>query len=354
MKSYLLLFAAALMAGCSKNDAPTPSEGGESTPVDFIMTYATAPVENTTYRVMCYDKDNSIYSGTGTYRFVLDKKSTSNRHERSLMPCKVNDDGSWTGTDGSAYALAIYDQSYDRYITIVSPARSFTPGTFNKFTLNRTEAFWATSPKAWRLNGYRIIDQGENLKDLRSRVAFSFYRGENVASSVAISVGDLTLTDAGSTAEWIPNTGAITTSGSDPVIPMRAATAAERTVEPSLLFVNDAAEYVFASTYGSNDVKTIKVEFDLTVGGSTSREKYILARTLEKMKYYKFNFTVTSTQITLALEVFDLGSDVHLWQLGSHVEGYGSIGDPESTLTLGSWTIGSSWENGGGGSGTIG
>lgn len=352
MKRYLLLFAAALMAGCSKNDAPIPSEGGESTPVDFIMTYATDPAANTTYRVMCYDKDNSIYNGTGTYRYAPDVTSTSEREKRSLMPCEVNDDGSWTGTDGSAYALAIYDQSYDRYITIVSPARSFTPGTFNKFTLNRTEAFWATSPKAWRLNGYRIIDQGENLKDLRSRVAFSFYRGENVASSVTISVGNLTLTDAGSTAEWIPNTGAITTGGSDPVIPMRAATAAERTAESSLLFVNDAAEYVFASTYGSNGVKTIKVEFDLTVGGSTSREKYILARTLEKMKYYKFNFTVTSTQITLVLTVFDLGGNLHSWE--NQDLDASSIGDPESTLTLGSWTIGSGWENGGGGSGTIG
>lgn len=342
--------AAISFGGCDKNEDTVTSEG-EAKPLDVIMTYATDPAANTTYRVMCYDKDNSIYNGTGTYRYAPDVTSTSGREGRSLLPCEVDASGTYTGTDGATYALAISDQSYDRYITIVSPARSFTPGTFNKFTLNRTEAFWATSPKAWRLTGYRIIDQGENLKDLRSRVAFSFYRGGNVASSVDISVGDLTLTDAGSTAEWIPNTGAITTGGSDPVIAMRTAKADELTVEPSLLFVNNAAEYVFASTYGSNDVKTIKVEFDLTVGGSTTHERYILARTLEKMKYYKFNFTVTSTQITLVLEVFDLGGNIHSWM---DVGIDASIGDPESTLTLGSWTIGSGWENGGGGSGTIG
>lgn len=352
MKRYLytLVIAAAALSlgGCDKNDGITPSEG-DAKPLDVIMTYATDPAANTTYRVMCYDKDNINYVGTGTYRYAPEVTSTSDRQERSLMPCAVNDAGAWTGTDGSGYALFVQDLSYDRYITIVSPAKKFTVGTFNTFTLNRTEPFYATSPKAWRLNNYRIIDQGETLKDLRSRVAFSFYRGANNASTV--SVGNLTLTDAGSTAEWIPNTGTITTGGATPVVTMRAASAAEIAAESALLYVNDTPEYVFATTYGSNGVKTIKVEFDLTVGGNLSHEKYILAQVLEKMKYYKFEFTVTSKTITLVLKVHDLGGNVRDWENG--IIDSGSLGDPESTLTLATWTIGNSWENGGGGTGTI-
>lgn len=348
MKKYIyLLFAAAMIAGCDKNELMSTSDTDKAAPVELITTFATEPAQNTTFRVMCYDKDNKFintgyndyeYYRTGTYRY----EST---RPRSLMPCKVNADGSYAGIDGADYALAVSDGSNNRYLVLVSPAKMFNTGTVNTFTINRTEAFWATSSKSFMLNGYRILDFGETLKELRSRVDFEFKRGDNVASNITVS--NLTLVDAGSTATWVPNTGAITVSGADPVIPM--------TVTPSATVVakNTAAEYLFASTYGSNGVKTVKVMFDLTIGSATTtHEKYILAQTLEKMKYYKFSFTVTSETITLVLTVYDLGSNLHDWQ--SPVIDADALGTPESTLTLGTWTIGNSWDNGGGGSDVIG
>lgn len=345
MKKYIyLLFAATMIAGCDKNEPISTPDPDKAAPVELITTFATEPTQNTTFRVMCYDKDNKFPNGsgtayTGTYRYETTRP-------RSLMPCKVDADGSYAGIDGADYALAVSDQSYDRYLVLVSPAKMFNTGTVNTFTINRTEAFWATSVKNFRLNGYRILDFGETLKELRSRVDFEFKRGDNVASDITVS--NLTLVDAGSAATWVPNTGAITVSGADPVIPM--------TVMPSAATVvakNTAAEYLFASIYGSNGVKTVKVMFDLTIGSATTtHEKYILAQTLEKMKYYKFSFTVTSETITLVLAVYDLGGNVHDWQ--SPAIDADALGTPESTLTLGTWTIGNSWDNGGGGSDVIG
>lgn len=342
MKKYTyMLLLPALITGCDKNENVLV-ENEEKTPVELVLTYAADPAANTTYRVMCYDEKNETYISTGTYRF-------DPARPRSMMPCEVDTDGTWTGTDDSSYALAVNSNLLD-YITIVSPARAFTGGTFNSFTLSRDEAFWATSPKAWKLTGYRIMNQGENLKDLRSRIAFAFYKGINTMDEITVS--NITLTDAGSTAKWIPNTGTITTDGTTPTIPMREANSMELGAEPNLLFVNQKPEYVFASTYGTGGVKTIKVDFELKIGSRTTNERYILAQTLEKMKYYKFSFNVTSKTITLSLSVYDLGGDNHQWQ-ASVIEPE-TIGNPESTLTLGTWTIGAGWDDVDGGSESIG
>lgn len=338
----VLVLALSLLVGCDK-DTDQPQQAG---PMDVVVPFATPPAADRTFRILCYDANNANFGGagqqgTGTYRYDTDRQY--------LVPCQVDPlTGNQTGTDGSNYALVNGGNS--AYCVMVSPAKMFEAGTFNYYNLTRDQEFWATSSKSFAMQGYKILDFNEPLKDVRSRFAFSFHRGAN-KPGLAISVANLTLKDAGSQAKWVPNTGAAETSGADPVIPLHAATPDEIAATPNVLFVNTNPEYVFSSTYGSNNVKTIKIDFQLTVNGVVTQERYPLAIKAERMKYYKFEFTITSTNIDLVLTVFDLGGNNHQWQSG--VVDTDELGNPEATITLQSWTIGNNWDDGGGGSDVI-